>query len=101
MFPMSEEPEIPLHEYQDLVRGYDHLEPDEELGDTIGEYIDNKVEQLYQENHRYAAANEKVGRGRQGTKWRVKWKRNLGKIDQLEQVREELRRLEKLDQPIQ
>lgn len=87
---MSEDPEIPYHEFQHLLHDYDHLEAEPGYEGSYGEYIDGEIDRLWQENHQYAAANEDVGRGRQGTKWRVKWKRNLGRIDQLEQVREEL-----------
>ena len=86
---MTEEPDF--HEYQDLVHDYQHLEMDDDLDpDDLGEFLEAKYQELSNRMIQYWNANEEVGRGRQGTKWRVKYKEALGRRDQVEQVYTEL-----------
>lgn len=92
--------ELDFHETQDLVHDYDHLEP-EDPEQPIGEYLEQTYDQLTEDMTNYWNANEKVGRGRQGTKWRVKYKRALGRRDQVEQVYDELDRLGMVDSELE
>jgi len=84
--------EVDFHEYQDLVRSYDFLNPEEDSMEfeEYGEFLTSQYKQLSEDMQKFWNANEKVGHGRQGTKWRVKYKRALGKRDLVEQVYSEL-----------
>jgi len=84
--------EVDFHEYQDLVHSYDFLEPENDsmMIEGYGEFLTQRYGQLSTDMRKFWNANEKVGRGRQGTKWRVKYKRALGKRDLVEQVYSEL-----------
>lgn len=86
--------EVDFHEYQDLVHDYDHLEPGEEIEldgvDEYGEFLQDQYDELSDEMTKFWNMNEEVGRGRQGTKWRVKYKRAMGRRDQVDQVFSEL-----------
>lgn len=84
--------EVEFHEYQDLVHDYDHLEPEDDsiTLDEYGEFLSEQYQELSEDMRKFWSANEKVGRGRQGTKWRVKYKRAMGKRDLVEQVHSEL-----------
>jgi len=85
--------EVEFHEYQDLVHDYDHLEPEgEHLEDVdeYGEFLEQQYDELSDDMTKFWNMNEEVGRGRQGTKWRVKYKRAMAQRDQVEQVFSEL-----------
>ena len=93
--------ELDYHETQDLVHDYDHLEMEDAEKD-VDEFLAETYEELSDDMVTYWNANEKVGRGRQGTKWRVKYKEALGRRDQVEQVYSELQERDFInhDQPI-
>lgn len=84
--------DIRFHEDQDLFNDYNHLTAEEQLEDVeqYGEYLQKKFEEISEEMQTYWDMNESVGRGRQGTKWRVKYRRCLARRDQVEQVYTEL-----------